>query len=247
MILTTEAIVLRSRKYGDSSRLVSLFTYENGLLTVIAKGSRNFKSKFGSSVQPLSIINANIYKKPNRDLHLLSNAELEATLSNIHKSIEKITVGMALMESILLTQEQDHANPELYETLKEKLIKLNTIEIHPFTIFISFQIKLAEIMGFGIDFSGVNGSREDLTFFFPEGNFLNQKVYDLENSFILQSESINIIRNIFHKKADAFNSNIIDHTAIEQIVSFFSRYFSYHLEKKFHYNSLNLINDSIEL
>jgi len=247
MILTTEAIVLRSRKYGDSSKLVSLFTYEDGLLTVIAKGSRNFKSKFGSSVQPLSIINANIYKNPNRDLHLLSNAELEATLSNIHRSMEKLSVGMALMESILQTQEQDHANPELYEALKEKLIKLNTIEIHPFTIFISFQIKLAELMGFGIDFSGINGSSEDLTFFFPEGNFLKEKVYDLENSYILHSESIDIIRNISNKKADIFNSLIINYSTIEQIVSFFSRYFSYHLEKKFYYKSINLINDTIEL
>jgi len=247
MILSTDAIVLRSRKYGDSSKLVSLFTYESGMLTVIAKGSRNSKSQFGSSVEPLSVIHANIYTKPNRDIQLLSKAELGTSLGNIHKSMEKLSIGMALMESVLQTQEQAHANTELYDVLKEKLIKLNSIEIHPFTIFVSFQIKLAELMGFGIDFSGVNGSRRKLTFFFPEGNFLADNAYDLENSFVLQRNSIDIIKNIWNKEADVFNSIIIDYSTIEQIVNFFSRYFSYHLEKKFFYNSLSLMNDTIEL
>jgi DNA repair protein RecO len=246
MILSTEAIVLRSRKYGDSSIIASLFTYEDGMLSVIAKGARNFKSQFGSSVQPLSIIYANIYKKPNRDLHLLSKAELASPLGNIRRSMEKLAVGMAMMESIIQTQQPDHANIELYDLLKEKLTKLNVIEIHPFTIFVSFQIKLAELMGFGIDFSVANGIHRELTFYFPEGNFLDDIVYDLENSFILDVDSTEFIKNIINKNGAAFCGMDMKYSTIEQIVNFFSRYFSYHLEKKFSYNSLSLMNDPSE-
>ncbi len=246
MILSTEAIVLKSRKYGDSSKLVSLFTYEKGVITVIAKGARNSKSKFGSSVQPMSIIYTNIYIKPNRDLHILSKAELVVPLGNIRRSMSKLAVGMAMMESIIQSQENDHANYELYDLLKNKLNKLNSIEIHPFTIFISFQIKLAELMGFGIDLTGVNGNQQIMTFLYSEGTFLAKNAYDLENSFILNKNSIEIIKNIYNKNGAVFNGMDIAYSTIEQIVNFFSGYFSYHLEKRFNYNSLSLMNEQNE-
>ncbi|MEL7362835.1 MAG: recombination protein O N-terminal domain-containing protein, partial [Bacteroidota bacterium] len=48
MIVRTDAVVLRTLDYGETSQIVALFAREHGLLSVIAKGSRRPKSRFGS-------------------------------------------------------------------------------------------------------------------------------------------------------------------------------------------------------
>ena len=76
MLVTTEAIVLRSRKQGDTSKIVSLYTRDYGFVDVIAKGAREMKSKFGSALEPFTLSKVTFYKKEGRDLYLLANAEV---------------------------------------------------------------------------------------------------------------------------------------------------------------------------
>ena len=51
MIVKTEAIVLRGRKQGDTSKLATLYTRDFGKIDVIAKGAREQKSKFGGALE----------------------------------------------------------------------------------------------------------------------------------------------------------------------------------------------------
>ena len=46
-IIKTEAVVLSKLNYGDSSSIASLFTEDFGKLSVIVKGARSPKSKYG--------------------------------------------------------------------------------------------------------------------------------------------------------------------------------------------------------
>src|SRR3984893_16315484 len=48
----TEAIVLRSIRYGEADRIVHLYTAARGRLGAIAKGSRRPKSRFGGRLEP---------------------------------------------------------------------------------------------------------------------------------------------------------------------------------------------------
>ena len=76
MIESTDAIVLRAIKYGDTSKIVTLYTRRFGKVAVIAKGARSAKSKFGSALEPMSLIQAVFYRKENREVQLLSQADL---------------------------------------------------------------------------------------------------------------------------------------------------------------------------
>ena len=49
-ILSCEAIVLRNLRFGDTSRVATLFTRELGKIGVIAKGARLPSSPFGATV-----------------------------------------------------------------------------------------------------------------------------------------------------------------------------------------------------
>ena len=51
--LRTEAIVLRSIRYGEADRIVHLYTVAHGRLSAIAKGARRSRSRFGARLEPL--------------------------------------------------------------------------------------------------------------------------------------------------------------------------------------------------
>ena len=75
MLTKTEAIVIRSMKYGDSSKIVTFYTRQFGKLKGIAKAARRSNNKFGSSLEPLSHVMLVVYKKDHRDLHLISQCD----------------------------------------------------------------------------------------------------------------------------------------------------------------------------
>ena len=50
----TEAVVLRSIRYGEADRVLHLFTLERGRVGAIAKGARKTTSRFGGRLEPFS-------------------------------------------------------------------------------------------------------------------------------------------------------------------------------------------------
>lgn len=54
MLRDSQAIVLAGRKLGEADTLVTLLTWDQGLLKGVAKSARRMKNRFGSAVQPFS-------------------------------------------------------------------------------------------------------------------------------------------------------------------------------------------------
>src|ERR687893_596778 len=52
--IVTEAVVLRSMRYGEADRILHVYTQEHGRLSAIAKGVRKTKSRFGGRLEPLA-------------------------------------------------------------------------------------------------------------------------------------------------------------------------------------------------
>src|SRR5688500_9764250 len=51
---TTEAVVLRSLRFGEADRVLHLYTLDRGRVGAVAKGIRRTKSRFGARLEPLS-------------------------------------------------------------------------------------------------------------------------------------------------------------------------------------------------
>jgi DNA repair protein RecO (recombination protein O) len=56
--LKTEAIVLRSIRYGEADRILHLYTPRHGRLSAIAKGARRSRSRFGARLEPFFHVRA---------------------------------------------------------------------------------------------------------------------------------------------------------------------------------------------
>ncbi|MCK7460891.1 MAG: DNA repair protein RecO [Sphingobacterium sp.] len=71
-----EAIVLRTTNIGDQDKIAVFFCREKGVLRGVAKGARKFGNRFGSSLEPMSVVRVFYYEKERRDLVTVSGCDL---------------------------------------------------------------------------------------------------------------------------------------------------------------------------
>jgi DNA repair protein RecO (recombination protein O) len=72
----SDAIVLRTTGVGDQDKLVVLFCRDKGVLRGVAKGARKFSNRFGSSLEPMSVVRVFYYEKERRELVTISDCDL---------------------------------------------------------------------------------------------------------------------------------------------------------------------------
>ncbi|HEY3215686.1 MAG TPA: DNA repair protein RecO [Candidatus Eisenbacteria bacterium] len=144
-----EGIVLKTYALGDTSRIVVAYTREHGLLKLVAKGARKSPSRFGFALEPLSRSRFVIYHKPDRDLHLVSQADtLTATGSELSDLI-RLAHAEAALELIdrLVWGEEPHA--ELFDLLVAALDGVTRASLAALpAITIAFQVQVASLLGY---------------------------------------------------------------------------------------------------
>jgi DNA repair protein RecO (recombination protein O) len=72
--LKSEAVVLRSMRYGEADRILHLYTPDRGRLSAIAKGVRRAKSRFGGRLEPYFRLRLVLYEGRS-DLLTVTSAE----------------------------------------------------------------------------------------------------------------------------------------------------------------------------
>ena len=60
--LSDEAIVLRSIRYGEADRILHMYTLQHGRRSVIAKGARRSRSRFGARLEPFLRVRAHLHE-----------------------------------------------------------------------------------------------------------------------------------------------------------------------------------------
>jgi len=119
-LLSTEAIVLHSFEYLESSRILRLATREAGVQSVLAKGARRPRSRFGSALDLFAGGTAQFYLKPGRDLHTLAGFDVTRARSEIAADLDRFTGASAIAE-LVLGFVRDEAHPELFDAIRSAL------------------------------------------------------------------------------------------------------------------------------
>jgi DNA repair protein RecO (recombination protein O) len=122
-LTVTEAIVLHAFDYLESSRIVRLLTREGGVVSVLARGARKSRGRYGSALDLFAEGTAQIYVKPNRELHNLSSFEVSRSRSELAHDIGRFTAASTVAELTLRFAGED-SGPELYDTVVDVLDRL---------------------------------------------------------------------------------------------------------------------------
>lgn len=141
----TESIVLRRLDYGDSDRIVSLITPNNGKISVLAKGARKNKSRLSGGIELFSI-NEVVVIEGRGDIKTLRSSRMINHFGNIAKNYDKTQVGFSILKRInQLTEE--NTEKSWYDLAKTGLQALDYLSLSSEVIEFWFEMNLMRLSG----------------------------------------------------------------------------------------------------
>ncbi len=167
-LVKTKAFVIRSMKYSDSSRILTLLTEQLGKLSVIHKGAR--KNSRNGSTGSFSCIEAMIYFKESRELQLLSQANSIEMFRNIDTDIDRIRAAYIALELINRCTPVNSADGNLFEMANGFFHGIDSVLNNPELELLRFLIGFSEYLGLSPD----AGSDRFETFFARSGFTLSR-------------------------------------------------------------------------
>jgi len=120
------AIVLSTLPYGETSKIARLATRSLGVVSVIAKGARRPKSRFGAALQALSEGAASIVQSRHSDLHTLASFDLERVHSGLADQVDRFATASVLGE-LMLRCAPHHGPPDTYDFFRHALDLLEAV------------------------------------------------------------------------------------------------------------------------
>lgn len=146
-IIKTDGIILRSQDYLETSKIIVCYTKDQGKITLIAKGARRPKSKFGGALDLLNHIHLVYYSKENRELQLLSQAEIYFSFQSVSGDMSRLSLAMATAEMINQLELKEEPNTQLFGYLSETLTAIEKAKT-PELILYQFIWRWLELSGF---------------------------------------------------------------------------------------------------
>jgi len=148
-LVTSEGIVLKTLALGETSRIAVVYMRNHGLTKLVAKGARKTPSRFGYALEPLTRGRYVYYLKPDRDLHLLSQADTLVPTGSRIADLARLAHAEAALELIdrLVWGEEPHA--ELFDLLAASL---EAVTVAPAAslpaLTIAFELQVASLLGY---------------------------------------------------------------------------------------------------
>jgi DNA repair protein RecO (recombination protein O) len=149
----TEAVVLRSMRFGEADRVLHLYTLERGRVGAVAKGIRRTKSRFGARLEPLSHVGLVLHQGTG-ELQTITGVDLLRAHRPAREESYRLGVGFVALEAMLRLFPEQEANPRAFEALTRFLDLLDEVEPRAGEragtdpLVLSFQLKLLWLSGY---------------------------------------------------------------------------------------------------
>jgi len=146
----TEAIVLRSIRYGEADRILHLYSRQRGRVGAIAKGARKPRSRFGGRLEPFFRLDLVLHEGRSDLLTVTSVSTLDG-YPHLRSSGPALSAGARACDAVLRLLDSAEPNLPAYNLLCRYLALLDDPE-QPrgaeLEAALSFRLKLALAAGF---------------------------------------------------------------------------------------------------
>ena len=123
--LKTEAIVLRTMRYGEADRILHVYTPHRGRLSAIAKGVRRSRSRFGGRLEPFFRLNLVLYEGRS-DLLTVTSAETLTPHANLRQDGPSLDFAARAADAVGRLFEAGDPNPAVYHLLANELALIDS-------------------------------------------------------------------------------------------------------------------------
>ena len=151
MIINTNAIVLKTFSYGETSLISRCFTEDRGKISFIIKGAKSKKNLIAPYFQPLSYINIIFNENEKRELQIVSKVSFVKIWTKIPLSLKKMTLSQSVLEVSDFTLERNDPYPNLFKILIKTFLYFENGDFDENIVFWHYECKVLSEMGFLID------------------------------------------------------------------------------------------------
>ncbi len=142
----TDGIILRVQTEGETSKLCTVYTRNDGKVRLVAKGARKPLSKLASAIDTANLIELVYYHKPERQVHYITQATIIDQFQNIKRELDKFRLISCILELTDLLTPIGDENRKIFNLL---LRTIRTIENNPERLILSaYALKLLALQGF---------------------------------------------------------------------------------------------------
>jgi len=160
-LIKTEAIVLSTTRWHESSKIIHLFSRDAGDIKVLAKGALRPKSPFRGVLEAMNHAEVIISHRESRSLQILTSATLLNAFLNIREDLKKTAVGYSILELLKKLFPVHEPVKDFFEYLISLLSALNQSSLpNPEPFLWHFLFRLSETLGFGWHLAQCQGCRQ---------------------------------------------------------------------------------------
>ncbi|MCL4455872.1 MAG: DNA repair protein RecO [Nitrospirae bacterium] len=240
MLKRTEGIVLNNSLFGEADLIVTYLTRDYGLLKVFAKSPRKIKSRFGSSLEPLTYSKISFMGKEDANLPRLTQSDIIKTFHALRDDLKRLLNVSEMLELSLKFMPEREPHFAVFKLLLGTLTKLES-DCDNALYLLYYKIKFLEIAGYAprLDMCGrcgtisYNGSYSGHNnFYVSHGSIICEKcIRDREGSIRLSDGTVRLynslikwrLSNINRVKAPAYMLSEIGHVINSHIAYILGR------------------------
>ena len=223
MIVEVEGFIFSEVPYGETSKIINIFTKEYGVIGVMCKGAKSLKSKNRVTTLRFTYAKFNIYYKEGK-LSTFSSADIINPLKNIMQDIILIGYLNYLVEltSQVLKQSNDGT---IYNDFINTILKMES-GLDPLILTNILELKFLKHLGveFNLDSCVECGDKTNIaTINGDKGGFICSNC--LENERIIDKKIIKMIRLYYYVNIESISALKVDETVKNEINFFLDNYY----------------------
>lgn len=152
-LVETESLVIKTFNLAEADRIVVFLTREHGVVRGVAKGAKRLKSKFGSSLEPFSVVNVEYFQKDAVDLVSIQKADLIQSYFGAAANPDFLQKFSYLGDLLIAFSPPHDPNETLYRMVKAAIETASAEANSLLGVGVYFELWLLRLAGYMPDWS----------------------------------------------------------------------------------------------
>lgn len=168
MLTKTESIVLKTRKYSEADLIVTCLTPDKGIIIAFAKSPRKTRSRFGSSLEPLTHAKISLWGKE-QSMPKITQSDIINSFHELRDNFHDFVNISKLSEILIALMPEAAPNKKIFSFFLSILALIkSSIEEPKDALFIMAQVRLLAITGYAPRLKGCGKCGRKSRNFYPD-------------------------------------------------------------------------------
>ncbi len=159
-IYESESLVLKSHNLAEADRIVVFFTRLHGVVRGVAKGAKRLNSRFGSLLEPFTIVNLEYFEKEDRELVSIRHVDLVRSFFAEASDPAVLHSYSYIADLLIAFAPPRDANEKLYRMIKACVESGGSSPIELAAIRLYFELWLLRLGGYLPDWSACDECKQ---------------------------------------------------------------------------------------